>query len=98
MALRSPGKSGDERRGLKITGVLGDAPIPPAKLDIQVYLPDRNDPEAKLILPNLKAGEAECLPEGAYHVVSKLMDVTPGAARRRPTRPSTAICACRREN
>ena len=65
---------------LKISGLLGDAPIPPARLSIQVFLPDRNDPEAKLILPNLKANEAECLPEGAYHVVSKLMDGTPGSA------------------
>jgi hypothetical protein len=62
--------------GLKVTGVLGDANIPPAKLNIQVYLPDRNDPEAKLILPNLKAGESACLPEGAYHIVSKLMDAS----------------------
>jgi hypothetical protein len=64
---------------LKISGLLGDAPIAPARLAIQVYLPDHNDPEAKLILPNLKANEAECLPEGAYHVVSRLLDATPGA-------------------
>jgi hypothetical protein len=61
--------------GLKLTGVLGDAPIPPTRLAIQVYLPEANDPEAKLILPNLKAGEPVCLPEGNYHVVSRLMDV-----------------------
>ncbi len=65
--------------GLKISGLLGDVPIPPARLNIQIYLPDRNDPEAKLILPNLKEGETECLPEGAYHIVSKLLDATPGA-------------------
>jgi hypothetical protein len=65
--------------GLKISGQLGDAPIPPARLNIMIYLPDRNDAEAKLILPNLKAGAAECLPEGAYHIVSKLLDATPGA-------------------
>ena len=65
---------------LKISGLLGDAPIPPARLSIQVFLPDRNDPEAKLILPNLKANEAECVPEGAYHVVSRLMDGTPGSS------------------
>jgi hypothetical protein len=65
--------------GLKISGLLGDVPIPPARLNIMIYLPDRNDPEAKLILPNLKAGETECLPEGAYHIVSKLLDSTPGA-------------------
>ena len=64
---------------LKISGLLGDAPVPPARLSIQLFLPDHNDPEAKLILPNLKANEAECLPEGAYHVVSHLLDATPGA-------------------
>jgi hypothetical protein len=64
---------------LKISGLLGDVAIPPARLNILVYLPDRNDPEAKLILPNLKANEAECLPEGGYHIVSKLLDATPGA-------------------
>jgi hypothetical protein len=66
--------------GLKISGLLGDTPIPPAKLNIQVFLPDHNDPEAKLILPNLKANEPECVPEGAYHIVSKLMDVSSSAA------------------
>jgi hypothetical protein len=65
---------------LKVSGMLGDAPLPAQRLNILVYLPDRNDPEAKLILPNLKAEDAECLPEGAYHIVSKLLDATPGAA------------------
>lgn len=65
---------------MKISGLLGDAPIPPARLKIQVYLPDHDDLEAKLILSNLKADEPECLPEGAYHVVSKLLDATPGAS------------------
>jgi hypothetical protein len=65
---------------LKVTGVLGDAPIAPGRLNIQVFLPDRNDPEAKLILPTLKADQPQCVPEGAYHVVSKLMDATPGSS------------------
>jgi hypothetical protein len=62
--------------GLRINGVLNDVSIPPTKLIIQVYLPSARDPEAKLILPNLKAGDSACLPEGSYHVVSKLMDVS----------------------
>lgn len=62
--------------GLRINGMLNDASIPPTKLVIQVYLPSARDPEAKLILPNLKAGDSTCLPEGNYHVVSKLMDVS----------------------
>ncbi|MBB4197598.1 hypothetical protein CCR94_13300 [Rhodoblastus sphagnicola] len=66
--------------GLRLSGLLGDATIAPAKLVIQVYLPSSSDPEAKLILPNLKAGESVCLPEGNYHVVSKLMDAFGGGA------------------
>ncbi|PPQ38982.1 hypothetical protein CH337_10290 [Rhodoblastus acidophilus] len=66
--------------GLKLAGMLGDAGIPPSKLVIQVYLPSSTDPEAKLILPSLKAGESVCLPEGNYHVVSKLMDAAVGGA------------------
>jgi hypothetical protein len=65
---------------LKVTGMLGDTPIPAGRLNIQMFLPDRNDPEAKLILPALKADQPECVPEGAYHVVSKLMDATPGSS------------------
>lgn len=65
--------------GLKIGGMLNDVSIPPSKLVIQVYLPSSNDPEAKLILPNLRASDPVCLPEGNYHIVSKLMDVA-GAA------------------
>jgi hypothetical protein len=64
---------------LKVDGQLGGATIAPSRLTIKVYLPDRDDPEAKLIIPNLKAGAPECLPEGAYHVVSQLMDVSPGS-------------------
>ncbi len=65
--------------GLQVSGVIGDAAIPPQKLNILVYLPAANDPEAKLILSNLKAGEPTCLPEGGYHLASKLLDVA-GAA------------------
>ncbi len=65
--------------GLKISGVLGAEPIAPSHLSIKVFLPDARDAEAKLVIPNLKAGEPVCLPEGAYHVESRLMDVTPAA-------------------
>ncbi len=65
---------------LKIEGLMGDAPIAAPRLENMVYLPDHNDPEAKLIIPNLKAGAPECLPEGAYHINSILMDVAPGSS------------------
>ncbi len=62
--------------GLRIVGMLGDQPINPAKLTISIYVPERNNSEAKLILANAKAGDIIGLPEGSYHVVSTLLDTT----------------------
>jgi hypothetical protein len=62
--------------GLRIVAVLGDQPINPAKLTISIYVPERSNSEAKLILANAKAGDIIGLPEGAYHVVSTLLDTT----------------------
>ncbi len=62
--------------GLRIVALLGDQPINPAKLAISIYVPERNNSEAKLILANAKAGEVIGLPEGSYHVVSTLLDTT----------------------
>lgn len=62
--------------GLRIVAVLGDQPINPAKLTISVYVPERNNSEAKLILANAKAGDIIGLPEGTYHVVSTLLDTS----------------------
>jgi len=63
---------------LKIVGLLGDAPINPAKLSISIFVPERGNSEAKRVLANAKAGEAIGLPEGNYHVVSTLLDTTSG--------------------
>lgn len=60
--------------GLKITGQLGDTPINPGKLSISIYVPERVNPEAKLVVANAKAGETIGLPEGNYHIVSTLLD------------------------
>jgi hypothetical protein len=62
--------------GLRIVPVLGDQPINPTKLTISIYVPERNNSEAKLILANAKAGDVIGLPEGTYHVVSTLLDTT----------------------
>jgi hypothetical protein len=62
--------------GLRIVAVLGDQPINPAKLTISIYVPERNNSEAKLILANAKSGDIIGLPEGTYHVVSTLLDTT----------------------
>jgi hypothetical protein len=62
--------------GLRIVAVLGDEPINPAKLTISIYVPERGNSEAKLVLANAKAGDIIGLPEGTYHVVSTLLDTT----------------------
>lgn len=61
---------------LRIVCVLGDQPINPAKLAISIYVPERGNSEAKLILANAKAGDVIGLPDGTYHVVSTLLDTT----------------------
>ncbi len=58
---------------LRVVGMLGDAPIPPAKTQISIYVPERNNSEAKLVA-NGKSGDTIGLPEGNYHVVSTLLD------------------------
>jgi hypothetical protein len=61
---------------LRIVCMLGDQPINPAKLAISIYVPERGNSEAKLILSNAKAGDVIGLPDGTYHVVSTLLDTT----------------------
>ncbi len=65
--------------GLKLVDKLGDAAIPPQRLSISIYVPERGNSEAKLVLANARGGDTICLPEGAYHVVSTLLDTTQGA-------------------
>ncbi|CAJ0870431.1 hypothetical protein AMST5_02229 [freshwater sediment metagenome] len=64
---------------LKLIDMLGDTQIPPQRLAISIFVPERGNSEAKLILANAKAAEVICLPEGAYHIVSTLLDTTQGA-------------------
>jgi hypothetical protein len=59
---------------LRVVGVLGDQPINPAKLSIDIYVPEAGNSEAKLVLSHAKAGDLIGLPEGNYHVVSTLLD------------------------
>ena len=60
--------------GLRIAGQLGDSPINPTKLSISIYVPERGNPEAKLVVANAKSGDTIGLPEGNYHIVSTLLD------------------------
>lgn len=62
--------------GLRIVGMLGDKPINPSKLSISIYVPEPGNSEAKLVLAKAESGDVIGLPEGAYHVVSTLLDTT----------------------
>jgi hypothetical protein len=65
--------------GLRLIDKLGDAQVPAQRLSISIYVPERGNSEAKLILSNAKSDEMIGLPEGAYHVVSTLLDTGQGA-------------------
>ncbi|MGD9541419.1 hypothetical protein [Methylocystis sp.] len=64
---------------LRLIDKLGDAQVPAQRLSISIYVPERGNSEAKLILSNAKSDEMIGLPEGAYHVVSTLLDTGQGA-------------------
>lgn len=59
---------------LRIVGTLGDKPINPTKLLIAIYVPEAGNSEARLVLSGARAGDLIAVPEGAYHVVSTLLD------------------------
>ncbi len=59
---------------LRISGVIGDKPIPADRLSISLYVPERTNPEAKLVADNVASGEVVLLPEGTYHIVSTYLD------------------------
>jgi hypothetical protein len=63
---------------LKLVDMLGDAALPAQRLQIAIYVPERGNSEAKLVLANARGGEVICLPEGVYHIVSTLLDTTQG--------------------
>jgi hypothetical protein len=59
---------------IEVDGTLGDAAIAADKLSISIFVPDHNNPEAKLVVANAKSGQVICLPEGSYHIVSTYLD------------------------
>lgn len=65
---------------LRIVGELGDAPIQPARSSISIYVPERDNSEAKLIVANGRTGDTIGLPEGSYHIVSTLLDAASNGA------------------
>lgn len=75
--------------GLRIGGVLGDAPIDPSKLSLAIYVPVGRNPQGKLVYAKAKAGDIVGLPEGAYHIVSTYLDTTGGRFLANATPPNT---------
>lgn len=59
---------------LMVVATLGDTTIPPARLTLAIYVPERSGSEAKLVAPNAKPGEMIRLPEGNYRIVSTYLD------------------------
>ena len=59
--------------GLRIGGALGDKPIEAARLSIDIYVPERNNPVAKLVYSKARAGDVIGVPEGTYHIASTLL-------------------------
>jgi hypothetical protein len=59
---------------IEVRGSLGNAPITPDKLSLSIYVPERGNSEAKLVVAGAKPGQIIRLPEGLYHVVSTYLD------------------------
>lgn len=70
--------------GLKIVGMLGDTPAPTQRLSIAIYVPERGNSEAKLVMAKGRSGELIALPEGVYHIVSTLYDTSGGSTGASP--------------
>ncbi len=60
--------------GLVVRGSILDQPIPNARLQVSVFIPQAGNSEGRLVTSSLKAGEVLRLPEGTYHVVSSYGD------------------------
>ncbi|MEN3931517.1 hypothetical protein WJT86_10660 [Microvirga sp. W0021] len=59
---------------LKLSGTVGDTPIPSPLISFSVYVSIGTDTEGKLILSNAKPGDTIRLPAGTYHIVSTYGD------------------------
>ncbi|MDE2363555.1 MAG: hypothetical protein KGM42_12820 [Hyphomicrobiales bacterium] len=76
---------------LKITPMLGDTPIPAAKLAISIFVPERGNSEAKLVVDKAKPGVPIGLPEGVYHIESTLYDLGGGGVSNSATPTNSVV-------
>jgi len=77
---------------LRIFGAQGDQKIEPARLSVDIYVPERNNPVAKLVLSKARVGEAIGVPEGTYHISSTLMQLA-GAAKGAAATPTNSTAS-----
>ncbi len=59
---------------LRLKAMLGGAPIARERVSISVFVPDRGNSEAKLVVEGARPGDILRLPEGQYHIVSTYLD------------------------
>jgi hypothetical protein len=59
---------------LRVHSILGETAIAPARVNLNVYVPDRSGADARLIVSNARPGDLLRLPEGNYRVVSTYLD------------------------
>jgi hypothetical protein len=80
---------------LKITATRGGEPIDANRLSIAIYVPERNNPEARLVYSKARAGDILGVPEGSYHIVSTYLDSASAGAlpsgKALPGAPNNAV-------
>jgi len=59
---------------LTLRPVLGSSALPANQVAMSIFVPERNNSEAKLVVQSAKPGELIPLPEGRYHVKSVYLD------------------------
>ncbi|MBM3609637.1 MAG: hypothetical protein FJX29_14525 [Alphaproteobacteria bacterium] len=59
---------------LSVNALIGDREAPANRITVSVFVPENNNPEAKLVARGLRGGEVLRLPEGVYHIVSTYLD------------------------
>lgn len=75
---------------LSVTCVLGDSKLPPNRVQISVYVPDRSGQEARLVVPAAHPGDILRLPEGTYRVVSTFLEKETAGSTPAPGAPVNA--------
>ncbi len=75
---------------LRVTSVLGDTSLAPARVSLAVYVPERSGADARLIVSNARPGDLLRLPEGNYRVVSTYLDKESTGSMPAPGAPANA--------